>query len=169
MLSFYQCLLYLYPATYRHEFAEEMLSVFRDARRDVSSEARARRIGFYARETWGMFSGALRERVAIFTGGYRPISFARFDMRLEFRFPRATVVLMSIIFAGVILAMRDADRIQVKYGGGDWSIWPSLPWFLGIAFLLTCALAVAVVAVLFALRRTGAHRLESLETSAGRD
>jgi len=32
MLSFYQTLLYLYPAIYRREFAEEMVSVFRDAR-----------------------------------------------------------------------------------------------------------------------------------------
>lgn len=169
MLSFYECLLHLYPALYRHEFAEEMVTVFRDARRDVSSQGPAKRIAFYAGEIQGLLAGALREHVAMLGGSYRPISFRRFDMRPEFRFPRSTVVLMLIIFGGVVLAMKNADTIMVAHGGADWSIWPSLPWFLVGAFVLMGALAVAVLSVLFALKRTGAHRLENLGTNARQD
>ena len=46
MITFYRCLLYLYPSLYRQEFAEEMVSVFRDAQADVSATSFRERTGF---------------------------------------------------------------------------------------------------------------------------
>jgi hypothetical protein len=168
MLSFYRWLLYLYPSLYRREYGDEMISVFRDAQAEVSTGSSQERICFRARETWGLLAGALQEHIRIIGGSYRLISFTRFDMRPEFRFPRSTVFLMAIIFAGVILAMEKANTIQVKYGAGSGSIWPSLPWFLGLTLLFTCAAVMVVWGTLFALGRTGAHRLANLQPGTNR-
>ena len=89
-------------------------------------------------------------------------------MRPEFRFPRSAVFLMSIIFVGVILAMEKANTIQVKYAAGAGSIWPSLPWFLGLTFLLTSATVMVIWGILFALGRTGVHRLANIRPSTNR-
>jgi hypothetical protein len=163
MLSFYRWLLYLYPSLYRREYADEMISVFRDAQADVSDGSFGERIGFRARETWGLLGGAVEEHIRIIAGSDQSISFTRFNMRPEFRFPRSTVVLMSIVFAGVILALEKANTIQVKYAAGSGSIWPSLPWFLGLTLLFTCATVMVVWGILFALGRTGVHRLANIQ------
>src|ERR1700730_16491597 len=112
MLSFYRCLLYLYPSLYRREYADEMISVFRDAQADVSDGSFGERISFRAREAWGLLAGAVQQHIRIIGGSYPLISFKRFNMRPVFRFPRSTVFLMSIIVAGVILAMEKANTIQ---------------------------------------------------------
>jgi hypothetical protein len=166
MLTFYRGLLYLYPSLYRREFAEEMVCVFRDAQADVLAGGFRERICFPVRETCGLLGGAVQEHIRAVTGRYPLISFTRFNMRAEFRFPRSTVFLMSIIFAGVIVAMEKANTIQVKYGEGSTSIWPSLPWFLGLMLLFTCVMCAARLGILFALRRTGAHRLADIQTGA---
>jgi len=163
MLSFYRWLLYLYPSLYRREYADEMISVFRDAQAEVSAGSFGERISFRARESGGLLAGVLREHIRIISGSYQLISFTRFDMRPEFRFPRSTVFLMSIIFVGVILAMEKANTIQVKYAAGAGSIWPSLPWFLGLTLLFTCATVMLVWGILFALGRTGVHRLANIQ------
>ena len=163
MLSFYRWLLYLYPSLYRREYGDEMISVFRDAQADVGNGSFGERISFLAHEMWGLLAGAVQERLRTISGRYQLISFTRFNMRPEFRFPRSTVFLMSIIFASVILAMEKAHTIQVKYAAGVGSIWPSLPWFLGLALLLTCVTATLVWGVLFAFGRTGAHRLANIQ------
>jgi hypothetical protein len=168
MLSLYRGLLYLYPSLYRREYADEMISVFRDAHDDLSAARVTDRISFRIREILGLLAGALRERVRFVSGRSPLIAFRRFDMRPEFRFPRSTVFLMSIIFAGVILAMEKANLIQVKYAAGVGSIWPSLPWFLGSTLLFTWAAALVVWGILFALGRTGTHRLENIESSPSR-
>jgi hypothetical protein len=168
MLSLYRGLLYLYPSLYRREYADEMISVFRDAHDDLSAASVTDRISFRTREILGLLAGALRERVRFVSGRSPLIAFRRFDMRPEFRFPRSTVFLMSIIFAGVILAMEKANLIQVKYAAGVGSIWPSLPWFLGSTLLFTWAAALVVWGILFALGRTGAHRLGNFKPSANR-
>lgn len=168
MLSFYRSLLYLYPRPYRHEYADEMLSVFGDAHADVSREKFKERISFRVRETLGLLAGAVRERIRMITSSDRWISSRRFDMRPEFRFPRSTVFLMSIIFGGVIVAMQKANIIQVKYAAGAGSIWPSLPWFLGFTLLFTCLGAVVVLGILFALGRTGVQRLTNIQPGSSR-
>jgi hypothetical protein len=168
MLSFYRWLLYLYPSLYRREYADEMISVFRDAQADVSDGSFGERMSFRAHETWGLLAGAVQEQLRFISGSYQLISFTRFNMRPEFRFPRSTVFLMSIIFTGLILAMEKANTIQVKYGAGSGSIWPSLPWFLGLTLLVTCVTAMIVWGILFALGRTGAHRLANLQPGTNR-
>jgi hypothetical protein len=168
MLSFYRSLLYLYPRLYRHEYADEMVSVFRDAHGDVSMGKFKERVSFGVRETLGLLAGAVRERIRMITGSDRWISSRRFDMHPEFRFPRSTVFLMAIIFAGVIIAMQKANIIQMKYAAGAGSIWPSLPWFLGFTFLFTCLGAVVVLGILFALGRTGVQRLSNIHPGSSR-
>ena len=83
-------------------------------------------------------------------------------MRPEFRFPRSTVFLMLVIFAGVVLTIAKASEIVVKYGGPS-VIWPSLVLTLATVILLALAAATSIWGILFALRRTGAHRLADLE------
>lgn len=163
MLSFYRGLLYLYPSLYRREYAAEMVSVFRDAQANVRAASFGERFCFRFREIWGLLAGALQEHVHLISGSYPSISFTRFDMHPEFRFPRSTVFLMSIIFAGVILAMEKANTIQLKYAAGAGSIWPSLPWFLGFTLLFTCAAALVGLGILFALGRTGVQRLKNIQ------
>jgi hypothetical protein len=166
MLIFYKCLLYLYPPLYRREFADEMICVFRDLQADLRARSFLERISFRICEAEGLLAGALREHLHIISGGDQPIFFTRSDMRPEFRFPRSTVFLMLLIFAGVIVIMEKANTIQMKYAAGAGSIWPSLPWFLGFTVLFTCAGALAVWGILFALGRAGVQRLANIQAGA---
>jgi hypothetical protein len=100
MTCLYRWLLYLYPPPYRREYAAEMISVFRDVQADVRVESFRERISFCTHETLGLLAGAALEHLRILTGHSPFISFTRFDMRPEFRFPKSTVVLMSVIFGG---------------------------------------------------------------------
>jgi hypothetical protein len=86
-LTVYCWLLCLYPGSYRHEFGEEMTSVFHEAR-SALPPALAAKISFYQREFSGLLSGAL---CAHFDRWFGPaIPFRRFDMQPQFRFPRST-------------------------------------------------------------------------------
>ena len=158
MLVLYRWFLYLYPPVYRREYAGEMMSVFRDAQTDARAGSFGRGLAFHAREIWGLLAGAAHERIHVISGSYPSISFRRFDMRPEFRFPRSTVVLMSIILGGVIVAMEKATTIQIKYGAVTGSIWSSLAGFFALTLLSICAAAV-IWGILFALGRAGTHRL----------
>jgi hypothetical protein len=161
-LTAYRCLLCLYPKSYRHEFGEEMKSVFREAQSDVPA-APAAKISFYLREFCGLLSGALR---AHFDRLFGPgIPFPRFHMQSQFRFPRSTVFLMLVILAGVVLAIEQAKTI-VKYGPHQvTSAWRLTPWFIFLFPALAFAAVAAVWGLLFALRRTGMHRLDGIQTS----
>jgi hypothetical protein len=161
MLALYRGLLYLYPLGYRHEFAGEMTSVFREAKQAVGNEGFIARVSFCAREIGGLLSGALRQHFRSITGSEIP--FRRFAMRPQFRFPRSTVFLMLVIFAGVTLTIAKASSIQVKYGAIG-SVWPSLLSTLAFMVLTMWAVAVIVWGILFALRRTGMHRLANVQT-----
>jgi hypothetical protein len=163
MTGFYRWLLYLYPPSHRREYAEEMIAVFRDAQADVQSGSCRERTSFRTRETLGLFAGALQEHLRIFSDRSPMISFTRFDMRPEFRFPKSTVVLMSVIFGGVMFAMKEASAVQAKYGSASDSMWRTFPGFAGWTFAFAL-LAVAIVwAILFALGRTGVHRLANIQ------
>ena len=161
-LTAYCWLLWLYPRSYRHEFGEEMMSVFCEARSELPSVLRTK-ISFYRREFCGLLSGALQ---AHFNRLFGPaIPFRRFDMQPQFRFPRSTVFLMWVILAGVLLTIEKAKTVQVKYGPeGLMTVWNSLPWFLLLFPALACAAVAAVWGLLFALRRTGMHRLDTVGT-----
>jgi ABC-type proline/glycine betaine transport system permease subunit len=81
------------------------------------------------------------------------------------RFPRSTIILMTVILIGVGLAIESARNIQVKYAGASTTaVWDTFPGFFTFGFALMFVAAVTVWAILFALRRTGMHRLSNVQT-----
>jgi hypothetical protein len=164
MVNLYRWLLYLYPAAYRHEFAGEMTYVFRQSHEAARSERLGTRALFCVREASGLLSGAWHEQMRALIGSYECIPFTRCDMRPEFRFPRSTVFLMSVILAAVVLAIAKATTIEMKYGITTGTVWPGLPWFLAVMLGFVCLAVVIVWGVLFALRRTGMHRLANVQS-----
>ena len=157
-LTVYCWLLCLYPGSYRHEFGEEMTSVFREARCALPP-APAAKISFYGREFSGLLSGALRAHFDCLFGPAVPLR--RFDMQPQFRFPRSTVFLMLVIFAGTVLTISKAASVA-----GGLAVWPSLVSVLGFMLLTMCAAAVVVWSILHTLRRSGAHRLENVQVES---
>jgi len=139
-----------------------MTMVFRNAQADIRSRSLRERLSFGARETLGLIAGAFQEHLRIVSDHSPLMSFKRFNMRSEFRFPRSTVVLMSVILGGVMFAMREASSIQAKYGSASDAMWRTFPGFAGLIF--SCAVVMVAIgwAVLFAMGRSGVHRLENL-------
>jgi hypothetical protein len=168
MLTVYCWLLRLYPTSYRHEFGEEMTSVFHDAQIELPP-ALVAKISFYRREFCGLLSGAL---CAHFDDLFDPaIPFPRFSMQRQFRFPRSTVFLMCVILAGVVLAIHKAQNVvQMKQSlpPAAATAWGPMLWgsLFAIGLVLAAVGAAAAWGVLFALRRTGMHRLEGVQTRA---
>jgi hypothetical protein len=167
MLTLYRCLLYAYPNAYRREYAAEMVVVFSEAKQALPNKPVCQRVSFCARELTGLLCGALREQLYALLGlhGWNP--FRRFDMRPEFRFPRSTVFLMTLVLAGVVLAIEKATNIELKYGGTLGTVWPALPMFFLFMLLTMSVLAASVWALMFALRRTGMHRLANIQFRSG--
>ncbi len=156
-LTVYCWLLCLYPGSCRHEFGEEMTSVFREAR-SALPPALAAKISFYRREFCGLLSGAL---CAHFDRLFGPaIPFRRFDMQSQYRFPRSTVLLMLVIFAGTVLTIAKASSIA---GATPGSVWPSFISVVALMLLTMCTAAAVVVGILHALRRSGVYRLENVQ------
>lgn len=164
MTCLYRLLLHLYPPSHRREYAGEMIAVFRDAQADIRSESLRERIAFRTRETLGLLAGAVLEHLRIFSGRSPMISFTRCDMRPEFRFPKSTVVLMSVIFGGVMFAMKEASAVQAKYGSASDSMWRTFPGFAGWTFAFALVTVGILWAILFALGRTGVHRLANIQS-----
>ena len=164
LLTVYRSLLCLYPESYREEFGEEMTSVFRKARTDLSPALTAK-ITFHQREFRGLLSGALR---AHFDRLFGPrIPFPRFNMQRQFRFPRSTVFLMCVILAGVVLAINKAVNIVQQKEGlplGTTASWEPMLGALLLLLALVLAAVAAVWGALFATRRTGMHRLANVQT-----
>ncbi len=85
-------------------------------------------------------------------------------MRSDFRFPRSTVFLMLVILTGVILSIREAKDIVTTYGGQRGiSVWSAWPGFTAMLFATVAAAAVIGWALLFALKRSGMHRLSNVQ------
>lgn len=88
-------------------------------------------------------------------------------MRTEFRFPKTTAVLMTIILAGVVLAIEKGEGIVASLTNVNPALGPiQSPHFdfvpaVIFMFAFVYAAAVAGWAILFALRRSGVHRLET--------
>jgi hypothetical protein len=161
MLAIYRSLLRLYPAAYYREYGPEMVLVFAQAHSDTQARSLKTRASFYFREGTGLVAGALRQR--LFGPSWNLPR--RFNMRPEFRFPRSTVFLMCVILAGVVWAIEKAKVIQMKYGPAEtMAVWDSLPWWLLYVFAFALVSVAVVWAILFALRRTGMHRLGNVQT-----
>lgn len=171
-LSLYRHAMRLYPALHREQFGEEMISVFRELQAETATEGMLARSRFCAREIAGVVAGALREHWRTLGGDHvwRLCSNRRFTMRTEFRFPKATAVLMMIILAGVVLAIQRGEAIQRSLPYANPPVGPIHPVHstllpgvvIGLAFFYAAGLIGWVI--LFALRRSGVHRLD--ETSA---
>ncbi len=166
MLFLYRGLLYLYPATYRHEYGDEMTGVFNEVHTEMLSQQFLSRAAFLLREFTGLLHGALQERLQ---GSHSLFPPRRFTMRSEFRFPKATPILMAIILAGVILTIEKATAIEeslpLAYPQQLPPIHPEhFTFFPAMAVIFLSAYAAAAIgwAVLFALRRSGVHRLSEM-------
>jgi len=127
MLALYQLLLSLYPASYRDEYQQEMLSVLAELNEESSQHSWPAQLLLAARETAGLLRGALQEHFYACTG-FDPLDGfpnRRIPMRSEFRFPKTTVTLMAIILVAIIVAIEKAKadlRIhsaQQHAGGPD--------------------------------------------------
>jgi hypothetical protein len=168
MLRLYRSLLALYPAAFRDQFEAEMIEVFTL----VDTEPRKKiteRFQLCLRETMGLLAGALREHVReIGTDKWLQFPTRRFTMRNEFRFPKTTAVLMTIILAGVIMAIRKGEAIEASLPHVSQPIAPihSAPSYLlpGViaGFLFFYAAGLIGWAILFMLRRSGVHRLDEM-------
>jgi hypothetical protein len=170
----YRRLLRLYPAFHREQFGEEMATVFCDLQAENVSKGILARGAFYVRETAGVVSGALLEHWRALGGDPVWLWFPRrrFAMRDEFRFPKTTAVLMTVILAGVMLAIKQGEAISASLQGAVdppiGAIHPVHSVLLGgivMGLLFFYAAGMIGWAILFAMRRSGVHRLA--DTSAG--
>lgn len=170
MLTVARSLLGLYPAEYRKQFGEEMFAVLLDLRAENRNRRLIERGKFYLRETAGLICGALREHLRILTHADVGLALAprRFAMQNGFRFPKSTAILMTIILAGVVVAIRKGEAIAASLPNVSQPIRPihSAPSYLlpGViaGFIFFYAAGLAGWAILFALRRSGIHRLADL-------
>ena len=170
MLTVYRKLLRLYPAEHREQFGEEMLAVLLDVRAEDVNRKLIARGKLYIREIAGLMSGALREHLRTLLDAHVGLSLSngRFAMRNGFRFPKATAVLMMIILAGIAVAIEKARVIQAVYSHGNPPLVPleaaRFTFFPTLVLLLVIFYAFGLVgwAILFALHRSGVHRLADI-------
>lgn len=173
----YRSLLYLYPPTYRTEYGEEMMAVLSEVHERVRAEGILPRMVSEMRECSGLLRGALQEQ-------FRAIGHAdgcdvfslprRFTMRSEFRFPKAAVLLMAVILVAILVAIDKAKSIQASVPYANPHIGPIQPVEFTLVPTLLIVLAGACItgvvgwAILFALRRSGVHRMSAFNPSGVR-
>ena len=172
MLAVYQRLLRLYPAKHRELFGEEMMAVLREESDENANRRLLSRTRFFAREIAGLMAGALREHFRVLLEIEDEPSFVtgRFAMRNGFRFPKTTIVFMALILCGVLTAIKKGEDIATSVPHDIGPIAPlhiepvhsillgGMPLFF--AFFYTAGLIGW--AILFALRRSGVHRLADM-------
>lgn len=170
MLNVYRQLLRLYPAAYRREFADEMLAVIEDARCEAVHEKFIRRAVLNVREVLGLIAGALTEhlRIADWRDFKFPFPRKEFIMRNGFRFPKSTVVFMMLILGGVLMAIKKGGDIARSLPDVNPQIAPIQPshWALlppvVLLWMFFCALGLVGWGIVFALKRSGMHRLADI-------
>jgi hypothetical protein len=175
MLPLFRSLLYLYPSLYRAEYGDEMLGVLSEVNEEIRKKQLMMRFLPGVHEAAGLLFGALREHLRTMTGSYRSAMFSprRSMMHSEFRFPKATVALMTIILIAVIMVIEKAKAISISLPQTSQNVGPIQPeqfttvttFFVVLAS--ACAVGVIGWAILFALRRSGMHRLSDIQPSAG--
>jgi len=170
-VSVYRQLLRLYPAIHREQFADEMMAVFADVEADGLSKGKLARGVFWTREIAGIVGGILHEHWRALGGDSVGLCFPtrRLTMRTEFRFPKTTAALMTIILAGVVLAIKKGETISSSPVNPPIGPLPPTHSVLlgGIFLTLAFFYAAGMIgwAILFAMRRSGVHRLA--ETAGG--
>lgn len=168
MLALYRNLLRLYPAEQRELFGEEMLAVLADERNENAQRKLFARGRLVMRETAGLLMGALRERFRVVTQIEDELSFVtgRFAMRNGFRFPKTTIVFMALILGGVLTAIKRGEDIAASVPNVN----PPLPVHIqpvhsillgGMPLFFGFFYAAGLIgwAIMFALKRSGVHRL----------
>ena len=85
-------------------------------------------------------------------------------MRSDFRFPRTTQVLMTLVLVAVFFAIKRGQAIVADANGAE--NWTAIVLSFLWVFALLCALGSGGYAILFALRRSG-HRLSNVHTWRG--
>ena len=91
-------------------------------------------------------------------------------MRSEFRFPKAAVSLMTILLVAIIFTIEKAKTISVAYANAQVSpIRVEVSVLPAFAMVLVGACIAGAIgwAILFALRRSGVHRLSDVNPSSG--
>jgi len=175
MVSLYRWLLQMYPAAYRREFGEEMMAVLREAERETWQKGGLPRAAFYAREAGGLFFGGLEERLRSITGAdfLAHFHFRRITMRSEFRFPKATVALMAVILAAVVVVIEKAKAISASVPDTNPQVGPISPAEITIVPTLLLVMVMVGVAgvigwaLLYAPRRSGMQRFTGFKASGG--
>jgi hypothetical protein len=175
MLPLCRALVYLYPAPFRREYGEEMVGVLLEVHQGYARKSKPMQIVLGFHEAGGLLYGALREHLRAITGSYRSAMFSprRFHMRSEFRFPKAAVTLMIIILIAVVMAIEKARAISLSLPPTSSVVGPIRPeQFTTVTTLLTalagaCVAGVIGWAILFALRRSGMHRLSEVKPTSG--
>ena len=176
MLALYRCLLHLYPTAYRCEFGEEMMAGFLAAKEETWQRGLRARAAFCAREAEGLFFGALQQRLRAVGGSDFLESFhvRRFVMRSEYKFPKATALLMAIILAIVVMAIEKAKALSAALPHTGPQLGPIPATQFTIIPTLLVVLAAAGIggaigwAVVFAMRRSGMQQFsESKGTGKG--
>ena len=171
MESLNRYLLYLYPAAHRMEFGEEMSAVLRERQNEIAKRGAVARWMSNGREMGGLLRGAAQEQIRAMTGFYSWGEFPirRIHMRTEFRFPKATPVLMTVILVAVLMAIEKARAIQLSVPPSHQQVGPIqsadftvVPTF-ALLLVLGCAVGAIAWAVAYALRRSGLQRLEELK------
>jgi len=172
-ITLYRSLLRLYPAFHRERFGEEMIAVFAEMQAETVSKGTMARAVFCLREGAGVVAGALQEHWRALGGEDVWLWFPtrRFTMRTEFRFPKATAVLMTIILGGIILAIQKGEAISTSLRGAVsppiGPIHPVHSVMVGgilLGFVFFYAAGLIGWAILFAMRRSGVHRLSETST-----
>ncbi len=170
MLSVYRKLLDLYPAEHREQFGEEMIAVLLQERDENADRKLAARAWLALREIAGLMSGALRERIRVLFQFQYGLSLCdgRFSMRNGFRFPKTTIVFMALILACVVSAIQKGEDIAASLPHVNPQIGPIQPVHstlfapFVVLSIIFYGLGLAGWAVLFALRRSGVHRLADM-------
>lgn len=168
MLAVYRTLLRLYPAEHRELFGQEMLAVLVEERDESAQRKLSARGRLVMRETAGLLIGALRERFRVLTHIQDELSFAtgRFALRNGFRFPKTTIVFMTLILCGVLMAIKRGEDIATSVPNVNpplpvhiQSVHPILLGGMPLFFAFFYAAGLIGWAILFALKRSGVHRL----------
>jgi len=173
MLTFYRRLLWLYPTSHRELFSEEMLAVFSELEMNHRTESISRRAIFYIRELLGVLRSALFEHISQTFDTEIDFTFAsrRVFMKDGFRFPKTTAILMALILGGVLLAIKRGEDISASLPHVNPSVGPIQPAHstllppIALFFAFFYAAGLIGWAILFALRRSGVHRLADTASS----
>ena len=111
-----------------------MLGVLIEVHSEVKERSsRLARAISYAREAGGLLRGALREhaRTIVFPKVF-PLSAKEAHMRSEYKFPKATIGLMTVILAAVMLAIEKAKAISESVPPSSTFVGPIQPMHFSI-------------------------------------